>query len=502
MLVKPGNSYCGEHANQEPCLPNDDSSNWAALRVPCPLDGKHTVLKSKLATHLTKCAAQPTKRPDYCQEGINIPQPRTETTIDKPLTIGGIEDERLMAVIGKVERVYVQTVHGKITTKILCHEALTEELTQSFYGPSVLKHLKQNASLLGLLEKSNLLQDDSIFVEFGSGRGLLTYWLTQAVPNANKCDFILVDRASHRHKFDNKLREKKEFSIERIRTDIQDLCLPNVPAIQSSDKGVVGVSKHLCGAATDLTLRACQQLEQGRLKGLMIALCCHHRCVWNLFAGCSYLQDLGFLAEEFSLLCGLTSWAICGSGKPRNTKDKEVNVSEGVSDLPDVNPFDCRYDRLELPRERREFIGLKVKRIFDIARANYVTKTLGLKAELFFYCHPDISPENLEKMKSVIFLAFFCGIALSLASVQPKPKDETVCSMCRLVMALLTDAISNPENEQDVIDFVYSLCPIVMPNNTVECEYMISTYGDDLLHFIVDMELSAEDICTTLTACP
>lgn len=59
------------------------------------------------------------------------------------------------------------------------------------------------------------------------------------------------------------------------------------------------------------------------------------------------------------------------------------------------NPFDCRYDRLELPRERRESIGRKVKRILDVARATYVTKNLGMKTELFFYCTPEISPENV-----------------------------------------------------------------------------------------------------------
>lgn len=106
-------------------------------------------------------------------------------------------------------------------------------------------------------------------------------------------------------------------------------------------------------------------------------------------------------------------------------------------------------------------------------------------------------------MKSVILLTIFFGLGLSLAT-EPKPnaKDETICSICRIAMTLLTDTISNPENEQDVIDFVYSSCPIIMPNNTVECEYMISTYGNDLLHFIVDMELSADEICTSITACP
>lgn len=100
-------------------------------------------------------------------------------------------------------------------------------------------------------------------------------------------------------------------------------------------QSVIAVSKHLCGAATDLALNALvnflpnKEPKSGKesqagivenpLLGLMIALCCHHRCDWRTFAGKKYLlETVGFTRNEFTLLCGLTSWAVCGSGKPRN----------------------------------------------------------------------------------------------------------------------------------------------------------------------------------------
>ena len=61
-------------------------------------------------------------------------------------------------------------------------------------------------------------------------------------------------------------------------------------------------------------------IVQKPLLGLMIALCCHHRCKWHSFVGKKYLAETaGFVENEFSLLCGLTSWATCGSGKPRDS---------------------------------------------------------------------------------------------------------------------------------------------------------------------------------------
>ena len=39
--------------------------------------------------------------------------------------------------------------------------------------------------------------------------------------------------------------------------------------------------------------------------------------------GKEYLLENGFKIEDFSLLCGLTSWATCGDGKSREKKVPE-----------------------------------------------------------------------------------------------------------------------------------------------------------------------------------
>jgi len=59
---------------------------------------------------------------------------------------------------------------------------------------------------------------------------------------------LLVDRASQRHKFDNKLKESPSL-CKRIRADIADLYLENIPDLHVY-KRVVAFGKHLCGSAT------------------------------------------------------------------------------------------------------------------------------------------------------------------------------------------------------------------------------------------------------------
>ena len=99
-------------------------------------------------------------------------------------------------------------------------------------------------------------QDDRIFVEFGSGRGQLSYWIVKATKEAKNVRYVLVDKESHRHKFDNKLKDEvPEAEVLRIRADILNLVLGNVPGIKGETNSVVAVSKHLCGAATDFALQ-------------------------------------------------------------------------------------------------------------------------------------------------------------------------------------------------------------------------------------------------------
>ena len=102
------------------------------------------------------------------------------------------------------------------------------------------------------LGQAGLLESNLTFVEFGSGRASLSYWLCRALSSPQSVQLVLVDRASPRHKLDGKLKELQLKEMRRIRADIRDLQLSKV---FDQPEQVVAVSKHLCGAATDLTLR-------------------------------------------------------------------------------------------------------------------------------------------------------------------------------------------------------------------------------------------------------
>ncbi len=67
------------------------------------------------------------------------------------------------------------------------------------------------------------------------------------------------------------------------------------------------------------------------------------------------------------------------------------------SQTPPEVAVEGRYDRLGLPRGRREEVGRRAKRILDVARLDFVAGAfphLG-GAKLVRYCSPEVSLENV-----------------------------------------------------------------------------------------------------------
>lgn len=62
-----------------------------------------------------------------------------------------------------------------------------------------------------------------------------------------------------------------------------------------------------------------------QLKGIFVALCCHHQCYWPHYVGRPFLQKLGFTPSDFHIVCNMSSWATCGI---RPTKEDQTSGRE------------------------------------------------------------------------------------------------------------------------------------------------------------------------------
>ncbi|CAK9436299.1 uncharacterized protein LODBEIA_P08570 [Lodderomyces beijingensis] len=386
LMRKKINKYCAEHMVHDPQLSAD--------RIPCPLDPNHTVWKRDLKSHLLKCNARAQEPQDaWFELDYNC-------TLHNSSTSFTLEDDPALDVkecIKLVESVQFEP----LSFRICQHRGLAPHLQQRTFQ----KHVLQQASLIGNLERLKLLAPEFFYMEYGCGKGELSRYVNQCIlADAQDCNsesykghshghhgygYGLIDRGTNRMKSDSKIIEDSESSptdirprIKRSKIDIKDLNLDSfLGDVQQPQHQIVTISKHLCGSATDLTLKSVlnSSIFHHSFGGILIAMCCRHVCSLDqlLPESRKYLHDLGFTSQQsFSVLKKMVSWANDAS------KNEEISEREHSSGLEAAQ-------RLEL--------GLRARRIIDESRAHAMRTALGANydVEIFWYIESEITLENV-----------------------------------------------------------------------------------------------------------
>ena len=153
---------------------------------------------------------------------------------------------------------------------------------------------------------------------------------------------------------------------------------------------LVGLSKHLCGVATDLSLRCIKAYQgaampgartQASVGGVCIALCCHHLMTWRDYVGHEFLRELGCGEADFERLRRATSWAT--GCRACRSKAQAEDPAEGAG-----------AGGGGLSAGEKEEIGRCCKRLLDVGRLRFVKDQLGLEGELVSYAPRSVTPEN------------------------------------------------------------------------------------------------------------
>lgn len=276
------------------------------------------------------------------------------------------------------------------------------------------KHATQTASVLGhMLERSVLAprrrpappdgkmqQKEIVCVELCAGRGYLSMMVAQGGPKR----FVLIDRQVFRNKADRSLRALG-CSVERLKADLRDMDLRKVAALHNRAAVVVG--KHLCGVATDYSLRCAVALAEAEgervLAGVALAPCCHHRCLYREYVNVGLLHKYGIDERLFQAITKLSSWgttATPSGGSCEGEGADEGGDGEGGHTLTPVAGTAVAAAALKLDEAARIAAGVRCKRLLDYGRLQWLRQQLAQKsgcrcdAELVKYAEATMSPEN------------------------------------------------------------------------------------------------------------
>lgn len=371
MLRKKDAKYCSEH------LIHDE--NFNGERIACPFSSSHTVWKKDLKQHMKKCNDRPKENTNSCYElDFNKLLNNAEN-----FELANEEEEENTELIEKYIHILQKIEFESLEFRILHHEGLETRLQEKTNQ----KHPIQQNSIIANMDLMGLLSNSFLYLEFGAGKGELLRYLNQCIlQQKTECSctygFGLIDRGKNRLKADSKIISDSETlqtkpQIKRSKIDIKDLNLDKFLVDLKIDK-VVAISKHLCGAATDLTLKLILNstlLLNDQFGGALIAMCCRHVCSLEQLLPQSrkYLHDHGFTTvQSFNVLKKLVSWAV----------DKKDAQENGI---------------LGLNTHQREEIGLKARRLIDESRVHALKSILNdkYKVEIFWYVQKDVTLENV-----------------------------------------------------------------------------------------------------------
>jgi tRNA:m4X modification enzyme len=425
-----------------------------------------------------------------CNSGSNLPTIDSDTEVDVEVLVNKVrscygnvvkervqepsEDSDLTLLVSEEE--IVRTLSGTATA--------FEKLRHAQQDVRISREMESEGLLYSRRSAPDHEASDqctvTTYVELGAGKGLLGLAVnTSFVSVANKMQrqrassirgqsdvkrrsrLVMVERMGVKKKADKTLRECFQDSVEfeRVRMDIRDCLLaklPGMPGAQTTQTyqtnqtpsastvlasggddaekedgayhDTVLIAKHLCGLATDITLRSLAsyaspnsqdepQLSR-HVRGVSIATCCHHACSWQDYVGSDWLIAQGFTSAEFELMTHWSGWAhTIKAGlrlpqkRPAESRDAaaEGEISSIVDDSSKAaeaegenaveanehsvgNIENSRVPRPALSYADMSAVGKMVKRVLDEGRVQYLNR-LGLRAVQRRYCDPELSPE-------------------------------------------------------------------------------------------------------------
>lgn len=336
-------------------------------RIPCPLDNNHSCWEKELEKHIQKCT-----------KGKMLKMNDDQKWFKKNFNFGSekeakdVDESKILKSISILKTLQFE----ELDTKILKDEIIEISRVQSLVGGQ-LKHAVQQSSLISHMR--NIINDEAVnLVEFGCGRAELSRYACLSLQNDKQIKkSVLIDRGNNRMKFDKDIRlENEKITLERFKCDIKDI---DLSLMLNDNCDTLAISKHLCGSATDLTLRCISKIPNK--KGTVIAMCCRHACNSRDYINPKYIKHILNESKEdmnyedfFKCLTKISSYATS------SFKENEKSTADHFTGL---------------SVDERTKLGLIARRTLDEGRLQWCKRELNEKSKMLKYCDYETTLENV-----------------------------------------------------------------------------------------------------------
>lgn len=216
-------------------------------------------------------------------------------------------------------------------------------------------------------------------VDLGAGKALLSRCCYEAF--GRKVRVVALDQrkiTKHDALYDPLDLHDGDAAYQRVIGDVAafEACL-------GEDSGVVCVSKHLCGSATDAALAGV--CGASMVDACVLAPCCHQKAKKQDYANVAFLEARGFCREHVGL-----------RGGQQDNDFRTLLWLVSFSKSSDVQAWEHRRRVMTriLGFARCRELGLKARRLLEEGRLRYL-RDRGFEAKLVRYVDGGVTPDNL-----------------------------------------------------------------------------------------------------------
>ena len=440
---------------------------YGRKKVPCPIDPRHTVFEHKLEHHLRVCnmkkEAEKLNEQPFYKEGCNAGT--TTEAIDGPPIEHTLPTARVLAtaVLATYSSLFPNDPPLLDLSSAELNAGLIQSLRQRKIAAGGTKHVQQQASIIGHLRRTGLAPPlpsahpasqpattprPTTILEMGAGRGmlgLLVSGVCGAISAAAVC-LTMVERSSVRRKAgahcdrrdtskDGVVTSDYPFDSSGVKSDLVRVDLEHAlltEVVKDEERDVVVIAKHLCGAGTDLALRAVEKIKHyPNLKGICMATCCHGVCDFKHLVGREFLVEQFKTCGNFKLTKSdfdlMRKWAAATTADRETEGGKGKESKEAQEEAQDEHPVEAQtnsknYVGAGAVCDSSEFdvtkqtLGRCVQRLIDRARVEYMKNSLNMDGlnEVVYYVSSDVTPQN----------ALLCGKRSSGKEEEEAPKKQ------------------------------------------------------------------------------
>lgn len=236
-----------------------------------------------------------------------------------------------------------------------------------------------------------------MILDIGAGKALLTRAVYEAL--GREVSVVALDSRRSRAKdqfYDPPPAQKIDSSnassrgnmpYTRIVADVRYLAARTmVPLREAKDGGVIVITKHLCGGATDGSLKAICEPPLARYVGACcLAPCCHQKTKKEQYCNIPYLESIGFCKTHIGMRGGV-----------QDNDFRNLGMLISISRATELHEYEYKKSILLdlLGFSRAKDLGRKARRLMEEGRIRYL-RDRGFNAYLVRYCDESITGDNL-----------------------------------------------------------------------------------------------------------